>query len=73
LILAAITYGIQPYGGHPTGWTNPLVLGGIVLGAALLVTFCMIEARVAEPMFQLALFRIRAFAAGNLAAPLMVQ
>lgn len=22
-LLAAITYGIQPYGGHATGWTNP--------------------------------------------------
>ena len=28
LILASMTYGIQPYGGHPTGWTNPKVLGG---------------------------------------------
>jgi MFS family permease len=71
LILAAITYGIQPYGGHPTGWTNPLVLGGISLGVALLVAFRMIETRVAEPMFQLALFRNRAFATGNLAALLM--
>ena len=25
-LLAAITYGIQPYGGHATGWTNPRVL-----------------------------------------------
>ena len=25
-LLVAITYGIQPYGGHPTGWTNPWVL-----------------------------------------------
>ena len=22
-LLVAITYGIRPYGGHPTGWTNP--------------------------------------------------
>src|SRR5712692_11724605 len=29
LVLVAITYGIQPYGGHPTGWTNPWVLGGL--------------------------------------------
>src|SRR6266496_784363 len=28
LILAAITYGIQPYGGAATGWGNPWVLGG---------------------------------------------
>ncbi len=23
-VLAGITYGIQPYGGHTQGWTNPL-------------------------------------------------
>ncbi|MFD8076010.1 MFS transporter [Streptomyces sp. NPDC059718] len=66
-LLAAITYGIQPYGGHPTGWTNPWVLGGLAAGVLLLVAFCVAETRVAEPMFQLGLFRIRAFAAGNLA------
>ena len=26
LVLVSITYGIQPYGGHSMGWTNPLVL-----------------------------------------------
>ena len=35
-LLAAITYGIQPYGGHPTGWTNPWVLAGLVGGVVLL-------------------------------------
>jgi MFS family permease len=67
-ILAAITYGIQPYGRHATGWTNPWVLGGIGAGVALLIAFGVIENRVAAPMFRLGLFRIRAFAAGNLAA-----
>lgn len=67
-VLASITYGIQPYGGHPTGWTNPLVLGGLAAGVGLLVAFCIAETRIAEPMLNLALFRIRAFAAGNLAA-----
>ncbi|MGW7004435.1 MFS transporter [Streptomyces sp. NPDC054933] len=67
-LLAAITYGIQPYGGQPTGWSNPWVLGGLATGAALLAVFCVAETRIAEPMFQLGLFRIRAFAAGNLAA-----
>jgi MFS family permease len=66
-LLVAITYGIQPHGGHPTGWTNPWVLGGLAGGAAMLVLFCLIEARIAEPMFKLGLFRIRAFAAGNAA------
>jgi MFS family permease len=67
-VLAAITYGIQPYGGHPTGWTSPWVLGGGACGVALLMAFCIVETRVAEPMLRLGLFRIRAFAAGNLAA-----
>jgi len=68
LLLVSITYGIQPYGGHPTGWTSPRVLGGLALGAALLAAFCVIETRIAEPMFRLGLFRIRAFAAGNAAS-----
>jgi MFS family permease len=68
LILASMTYGIQPYGGHPTGWTSPRVLGGLGLGVLLLVAFAVIESRVAEPMFRLSLFKVRAFAAGNLAS-----
>jgi MFS family permease len=66
-LLAGITYGIQPYGGHSTGWTNPWVLAGVGGGGALLVAFCIIESRVAEPMFHLDLFRDRTFAFGNLA------
>jgi MFS family permease len=66
-VLIAATYGIQPYGGHLMGWTNPWVVGGLAGGVALLVVFAIIETRVAEPMFQLSLFRIRAFTAGNLA------
>ncbi|MFF7638280.1 MFS transporter [Kitasatospora sp. NPDC008050] len=70
-LLAAVTYGIQPYGGNSTGWTNPWVIGGLSTGVLLLLTFCIAETRIAEPMFQLSLFRIRAFAAGNLAALLI--
>jgi MFS family permease len=67
-VMVGITYGIQPYGGHTMGWTSPFVLSSSLLGVVLLVVFCVIETRVAEPMFHLDLFRIRAFAAGNLAA-----
>ena len=67
-LLAAITYGIQPYGGHTTGWTSPLVLTGLIGGAAVLVIFCIVETKIAEPMFQMTLFKIRAFAAGNAAS-----
>jgi MFS family permease len=66
-LLAAITYGIQPYGGHTMGWTNPWVLAGLLGGVALLVAFCFVETRVPDPMFAMGLFKIRAFWAGNLA------
>ena len=67
-LLVAITYGIQPYGDHPTGWTNPWVVAGLVGGVGLLVVFVVVEDRVPDPMFSMHLFRIRPFAAGNLAA-----
>ena len=67
-VLIAVTYGIQPHGGHTMGWTSPVVLGLIGGGLAVLAGFCVIETRVAEPMFRLSLFRIRPFTAGNLAS-----
>jgi MFS family permease len=70
LILVGITYGLLPYGHHTMGWTSPWVLAEIFGGLALLVTFCAIETKVANPMFRLTLFRIRAFTAGNVASGL---
>jgi MFS family permease len=67
VLLIGITYGIQPYGDSTTGWTNPLVLGAIAFGLALLVAFCFIELRVAQPMIDVRLFRSAAFGMGNLA------
>ncbi|HEU5271667.1 MAG TPA: MFS transporter [Jatrophihabitans sp.] len=64
-ILVAITYGLQPYGGHTMGWTSPKVLAGLLGGVLLLVIFGFIEVRVSDPMMDLKLFRIRAFAAGQ--------
>ncbi|WP_459959101.1 MFS transporter [Nocardia sp. IFM 10818] len=66
-LLTGITYGIQPYGDANTGWTNPWVIGSVAGGFALLALFCWIETRVAAPMFELSLFRRRAFGLGNLA------
>src|SRR5690242_14581132 len=67
-VMVGITYGIQPYGGHTMGWTNPLVLALLIGGVAVLAIFSVIETRVPEPMFNLGLFRIRAFTAGNVAS-----
>ncbi|UJL29513.1 MFS transporter [Mycolicibacterium vanbaalenii] len=67
VLLIGITYGIQPYGGSTTGWTNPWVLGSIAAGLALLVVFCVVELRVAQPMVNVRLFRSAAFGMGNVA------
>jgi MFS family permease len=64
-LLVAITYGLQPYGGHTMGWTSPMVLGTGIAGIALLVSFGYVENRVTDPMINLRLFKIRAFAAGQ--------
>ena len=69
-LLTGIVYGIQPYGGHTMGWTSPFVLGTVIGGIATLAAFVVIEQRVANPMFQLHLFRIRAFTAGVVASML---
>ncbi|HVW33138.1 MAG TPA: MFS transporter [Acidimicrobiia bacterium] len=67
-LLVGITYGIQPYGGHTMGWTSPLVVSTIGAGIAFLLLFVRIETKVADPMFDLSLFKIRAFTAGNVAS-----
>jgi EmrB/QacA subfamily drug resistance transporter len=67
-VMVGVTYGIQPSSGHAMGWTNPWVLAALIGGVVVLMIFCVVETRVADPMFELRLFRIRAFTAGNLAS-----
>jgi MFS family permease len=67
LVLVGITYGIQPHGHSDMGWTGPWVLLELISGVALLAAFLVIESRTPDPMFHLDLFKVRAFAAGNLA------
>jgi MFS family permease len=68
LVMVGITYGIEPYGHHAMGWTNPVVLTELSVGVALLLLFCWIELHTDEPMFRLQLFKIRAFSAGVFAS-----
>ena len=67
MLLVGVTYGIKPYGHSLTGWGDPFVLTMIFAGIVVLIAFVVIELKVPEPMFRLALFRIRAFAFGNIA------
>lgn len=66
-LLIGLTYGIMPYGGSSMGWTNPFVIACVIGGLALLAIFVVVEQRVPDPMFRLALFKNRVFSAGNLA------
>ena len=67
-LLVGITYGILPYGTSSMGWTSPMVLATMLGGVAFLGVFTFLETKVKSPMFHIELFRIRAFAMGNLAS-----
>ena len=67
MVLVGIIYGIEPSGTSSMAWTSPFVLGMLIGGVAVLLLFVLVEQRVKAPMFQLSLFRIRAFTAGNIA------
>ena len=67
LVLVGFTYALQPYGSASMGWGNPWVIGELASGLVLLGAFIAVERRVTDPMFRLELFRIRMFAAGNIA------
>jgi MFS family permease len=66
-ILIAMVYGIQPYGNNSMAWTSPRVLLFFAVGIIFLISFFRIELRVESPMFNLRLFKIRAFATGSAA------
>jgi len=66
LVMAGITYGIQPADGHTMGWTSAPVLGLIGAGLACLAIFMIVESRAENPMFRLPLFKIRPFTFGTL-------
>ena len=53
--------------GNQVGWASAEVVGSLVAGVVLTVAFIAWERRAREPMLSLALFRSRAFSAGNAA------
>ncbi len=70
LILLGITYGLMPYGTSTMGWSSPWVIISIFSGFAMVVAFILIERVVPQPMFNLSLFKNRAFATGSFAGML---
>ena len=48
-----------------SGWTNPVVLGGLAASAVALVLFVVVELRSRSPLVNVRLFADRAFSAAN--------
>lgn len=67
--LLAIVWGLVK--GNELSWTDPQIVGSIGVGAILVAAFVAWEARAAEPMLPLRLFRSRAFSAANIVSILM--
>jgi EmrB/QacA subfamily drug resistance transporter len=67
--LLAIVWGL--INGNELGWTSTTVVASLGSGAVLVAAFAAWEARTAEPMLPLRLFRSRAFSAANIVSMLM--
>ena len=64
-LLIAMVFGIQPYGDSSMGWSSPKVIAGFALALIFLALFLWIELHTEHPMFNLHLFKIRAFNMGS--------
>lgn len=68
LALSALTYALIEGTGH--GWTSPEILAAFGVALAAAAAFAAAEARAAEPMIDLSLFRSRVYTGGVLAVGL---
>jgi MFS family permease len=64
--LTGLVFGVSR--GGLDGWSDPLTLGGIAIGAALLPAFVLIERGQRAPMLDLSIFSSRLFSAATAAA-----
>jgi EmrB/QacA subfamily drug resistance transporter len=67
--LLAIVWGLVS--GNDRGWTDPTVVAALGVGVVLVGAFVVWEARTAEPLIRLQLFRSRAFSAANIVSLMM--
>jgi EmrB/QacA subfamily drug resistance transporter len=54
--------------GTPEGWSSPLIVATLAAAGVLLIAFVLLEQRLANPMFDLRLFRTPAFIGASIAA-----
>jgi EmrB/QacA subfamily drug resistance transporter len=64
LALLALTYALIE--GEAAGWTSPAILAAFAVSALSAAAFVLVEARAAEPMIDLSLFRSRRFTGGTI-------
>jgi EmrB/QacA subfamily drug resistance transporter len=64
--MAGLIFGLQQ--SSAWGWNNPAIWASLVLGAALLVTFIVVERRTKQPLIRLEAFRDRGFTVSVLAS-----
>jgi EmrB/QacA subfamily drug resistance transporter len=63
IALFALTYALIE--GNDAGWTSPQIIATFTIAAVAAVIFIAIEARTAEPMVDLKMFRSRQFSGGT--------
>jgi predicted MFS family arabinose efflux permease len=62
IMLFALTYALIE--GHDSGWTSPLIVAAFAVSALAAAVFLALEARSAQPMVPLPIFRSRHFSGG---------
>lgn len=67
--LGALVYAVVD--ANDAGWASAQTIGLLVLSAALLAAFVGIEARSAQPLVPLRIFKLRSLTAGNITSLLM--
>jgi EmrB/QacA subfamily drug resistance transporter len=65
LALFALVYALIE--GDNKGWTSPVIIGAFAISTAAAAAFVVVEARAAQPMIDVALFRSRVFSGGVVA------
>jgi MFS family permease len=68
LLVAALGFVLVGLVGTRSGLGGPAVVAFLVLGAALLGVFVLVESRLAEPLVDLALFRVPGFVGASIGA-----
>jgi len=68
IALVGLLYGFNQ--GNDQGWTSPVILGSLIVGAIFVAIFVNIERRHSSPIMDLSLFRIDQITWGNITGAL---